>query len=145
MGHMNVMWYTGKFDEASWQFLSNLGLTRKTLGDSNRAMGAVQQNITYKSELYAGDLITVRTCVLEVLEKTIKLLHTMENNETSEIAAESEITGVYFDAASRKSIAFSDEIRSRAKELMRDKEGIIPAFVHENDGGRVLNRPVSFS
>jgi acyl-CoA thioester hydrolase len=28
MGHMNVMWYTGKFDEACWQLLSMLGLTQ---------------------------------------------------------------------------------------------------------------------
>ena len=27
MGHMNVMWYVGKFDEATWQFFSMLGLT----------------------------------------------------------------------------------------------------------------------
>jgi hypothetical protein len=27
MGHMNVMWYVGKFDEATWQSLSMLGLT----------------------------------------------------------------------------------------------------------------------
>ena len=26
MGHMNVMWYTSKFDEACWQLLSMLGL-----------------------------------------------------------------------------------------------------------------------
>ena len=27
MGHMNVMWYVGKFDEATWQFFALLGLT----------------------------------------------------------------------------------------------------------------------
>jgi acyl-CoA thioester hydrolase len=27
MGHMNVMWYVGKFDEATWQILSMLDLT----------------------------------------------------------------------------------------------------------------------
>jgi acyl-CoA thioester hydrolase len=26
MGHMNVMWYAGKFDEACWQLLAMLGL-----------------------------------------------------------------------------------------------------------------------
>jgi hypothetical protein len=28
LGHMNVMWYVGKFDEASWQLLATLGFTR---------------------------------------------------------------------------------------------------------------------
>lgn len=27
MGHMNVMWCVGKFDEATWQFFSTFGLT----------------------------------------------------------------------------------------------------------------------
>src|SRR5262245_62090015 len=57
MGHMNVMWYTGKFDEASWALLSKLGLTQARLQEMKRAMAAVQQNITYKRELYAGDVV----------------------------------------------------------------------------------------
>ena len=27
MGHMNVMWYVGKFDEATWQMFAQMGLT----------------------------------------------------------------------------------------------------------------------
>lgn len=27
MGHMNVQWYTSKFDEATWHFFSHLGIT----------------------------------------------------------------------------------------------------------------------
>src|SRR5580658_2002732 len=27
MGHMNVMWYVGKFDEATWHFFAHIGLT----------------------------------------------------------------------------------------------------------------------
>ena len=30
IGHMNVMWYVGKFDEANWNFLATLGLTPPT-------------------------------------------------------------------------------------------------------------------
>src|SRR6476660_1312582 len=41
MGHMNVMWYTGKFDEASWSLLSRLGLTQHRLRQMERAMAVV--------------------------------------------------------------------------------------------------------
>jgi len=27
MGHMNVMWYTGEFDEATWPLLAHIGIT----------------------------------------------------------------------------------------------------------------------
>ena len=55
IGHMNVMWYVGKFDEASWNMFARLGLTPSYLRESGRGMAAVQQNISYKRELLAGD------------------------------------------------------------------------------------------
>ena len=27
VGHMNIMWYVGKFDEANWNLFARLGLT----------------------------------------------------------------------------------------------------------------------
>ena len=41
MGHMNVMWYTGKFDEASWSLLANIGLTRTIMTQTDSGMAAV--------------------------------------------------------------------------------------------------------
>ena len=48
VGHMNIMWYVGKFDEANWNFFARLGLTPSYLRESGRGMAAVQQNIAYK-------------------------------------------------------------------------------------------------
>jgi acyl-CoA thioester hydrolase len=33
MGHMNVMWYVGKFDEATWNLFSEMGVTAAFLRD----------------------------------------------------------------------------------------------------------------
>ena len=63
MGHMNVMWYVGKFDEATWNLFSSVGLTREFLRDRNAAMAAVQQDISYKRELLSGDVVAVRSGV----------------------------------------------------------------------------------
>ena len=30
MGHMNVMWYVGKFDEATWNLFATLGVSSCT-------------------------------------------------------------------------------------------------------------------
>ena len=63
MGHMNVMWYVGKFDEGTFHFLNALGITPQFLRDNNRGMAAVEQNIQYKRELFAGDIVDVNsTC-----------------------------------------------------------------------------------
>ena len=68
VGHMNIMWYVGKFDEANWNLFARLGLTPSYLRQSGRGMAAVQQNIAYKRELLAGDIVEVRSRLLELRE-----------------------------------------------------------------------------
>ena len=68
---MNIMWYAGKFDEANWNLFARIGLTPSYLRETNRGMAAVQQNITYKRELMAGDIIEVRSRILEEREKVV--------------------------------------------------------------------------
>jgi acyl-CoA thioester hydrolase len=114
IGHMNIMWYVGKFDEANWNFFARLGLTPTYLRQSGRGMAAVQQNISYKRELLAGDIVEIRSTLLEIGDRSIRFLHEMRNAETSEIAAACEITGVHMDRALRKSTAFPADIRGAA-------------------------------
>src|SRR5882724_9019240 len=114
--HMNIMWYVGKFDEANWNFFARLGLTPSYLRDSGRGMAAVQQNIAYKRELLAGDIVEVRSHLLEIREKSIRFLHEMRNAETGEIVATCEITGVHMDRALRKSTPFTPAIRATAEK-----------------------------
>ena len=75
MGHMNVMWYVGKFDEATWQLLASVGLSGTRLRTENVGMVAVEQHLEYKRELRAGDLLTIRSSVQEVREKSIFFVH----------------------------------------------------------------------
>jgi len=112
-----VMWYTGKFDEASLHFLAGLGLTPSFLRRENRLMAALQQNTTYKRELLAGDIITIRSGILEMKEKTIRFFHEMRNDDTGELAAVTELTGVYMDAATRKSTPFPENILKRGRAM----------------------------
>jgi acyl-CoA thioester hydrolase len=108
------MWYVGKFDEANWNFFARLGLTPSYLRDSGRGMAAVQQNIAYKRELLAGDIVEIQSRLLEIREKSIRFLHEMRNAETGEIAATCEITGVHMDRKARKSAPFEEAIRNVA-------------------------------
>ena len=114
VGHMNIMWYVGKFDEANWNLFARIGLTPTYLRESNRGMAAVQQNITYRRELLAGDIVEVKSVLLEIRDKSIRFRHEMRNAETGEIAASCEITGVHMDRQARKSAAFTDAIRKLA-------------------------------
>ncbi len=117
MGHMNVMWYVGKFDEATWQFFAGLGMTPSFLRDSHRGMAAVEQRILYKRELHAGDTVTIRTEVLEVREKAIRFVHEMRRDEDGEVAAVTLLTGVHLDTIARKSVPLPDAFKARALAL----------------------------
>ncbi len=85
-GHMNVMWYVGKFDEATWHLFASMGITPTYIRDNERGMVAVEQRISYKRELLAGDVITIRSGILEMKERVIRFCHEMRNEETGEIA-----------------------------------------------------------
>jgi acyl-CoA thioester hydrolase len=125
VGHMNVMWYVGKFDEATWNLFARIGLTPSYLRESGRGMAAVQQNISYKRELLAGDIVEIRSFLLEVRDKAIRFVHEMRNGETGEIAATCELTGVHMDRRARKSVAFADPIREAARKHLSEAEPAI--------------------
>jgi acyl-CoA thioester hydrolase len=115
---MNIMWYAGKFDEANWNLFALIGLTPTYLRESDRGMAAVQQNITYKRELLAGDIVEVTSLLLEVRDKSIRFRHEMRNAETGEVAAVCEITAVHLDRQAHKSTAFADAILKSAERQL---------------------------
>jgi acyl-CoA thioester hydrolase len=118
MGHMNVMWYVGKFDEATWHFLAGIGLTPQSLRSSNRGMVAVEQLLKYERELIAGDLVSVYSRMVELRAKSIRFEHEMRNEATGEVAATCTLTGVHIDTASRKAVALPEHVATRSGRVI---------------------------
>ena len=117
MGHMNVMWYVGKFDEATWQLLAAVGLTGARLRQDDMGMAAVEQRIEYKRELVAGDLLTIHSYVQEVREKAVVFVHEMTNQGTQELAARTTLVGVCIDTTTRRARPLPEDVRDRAAGL----------------------------
>ena len=118
MGHMNVMWYVGKFDEATWQLFNSIGLTATLLREQGRGMGAVEQRILYRREVHAGAVLSVRSALTEVREKVLRFVHEMRNDETGETAALCALTAVHMDAHTRKSCPLPAEVARRGREAV---------------------------
>jgi acyl-CoA thioester hydrolase len=129
IGHMNVMWFVGKFDEATWQLFSIVGLTPSYFRGQNRGMAGLEQRISYQRELRAGDVISIRSAVLEIREKVIRYAHEMRNDETGERSAMMIVTSVHMDTEKRKSCPFP-------KEILDAGRGMIVPFVPEHWGFR---------
>lgn len=118
IGHMNIASYGAKFDEANWVFFCEIGLTPSYLRSERYGMAGVQQTISYMKELFAGDVIEIRSQVLEVAERRLRVRHEMRNIETGEIAATSEINAVHLDKPGHKSCDFPPAVRAAAEALM---------------------------
>jgi acyl-CoA thioester hydrolase len=117
MGHMNVMWYVGKFDEATWQLFASVGLPSSRLRQEGIGLVAVEQRIEYKHELLAGDTISIRSTFQEVREKALLFSHEMTNQETLELAARTFLTGVCIDIKTRKARPLPTDIRERIADV----------------------------
>lgn len=118
IGHMNVMGYAGKFDEATWHLLALVGITPAYMRLHQRGMAAVEQRIIYQRELLPGDIVTIRSGVLEIREKSIRFVHELTNEETGEVAAIAMMTGVHLDTRTRHACPFPDEIIARGREMI---------------------------
>jgi acyl-CoA thioester hydrolase len=118
VGHMNVMWYVGKFDEATWQFFNALGLTPSYLRAAKRGMAAVDQHISYMREVHAGDVVSVRTTLIGFKEKSVQFVHEMSEDERGEVVAKTTLKAVHLDAERRKSCAFAEEITARMAAML---------------------------
>ena len=118
LGHMNNMWYAGKFDEAGWYLLSQMGMTPSYLREANCGLATVEQVTTFKRELLAGDSIEVHSRVLEVRERVIRILHEMRNTETGDLCATLAITAVHMDLGLRRATPIPDVQRRMALDLV---------------------------
>ena len=117
MGHMNVMWYVGKFDEATWQLFASVGLPASRLRQEGIGLVAVEQRIEYRRELLAGDTISIRSTFQEVREKALIFSHEMTSQETQELAARTFLTGICIDIKTRKARPLPSDIRERIAKV----------------------------
>jgi acyl-CoA thioester hydrolase len=118
MGHMNVASYVAKFDEASWCLFFELGLVPSYLRGTQFGLAGVQQNITYRQELFPGDVMEVRSRMTEVSDQRFRYIHTMYNLERGEVAALCDLTVVHIDKVAHKACPLPAVVREKAQALL---------------------------
>ena len=118
MDHMNVQFYTARFDEATWHLFAALGMTTGYFNANRRGMAALEQRTLYKKELHAGALIRITSELLEMKPKTIRFLHRMYDTESADEVASSELVGAHLDTDARKAVPFPEEIVKRQAALI---------------------------
>jgi acyl-CoA thioester hydrolase len=128
MQHMNVQHYVSMFDQSSWIFLAMVGLDSRYFREHHSGMAALEQTTQYKSELRCGEMFEIRSALVEVREKTMRVQHNMYKIETGMLAASTSIVGVYIDTETRKSSPLPVEIRERAVTLIASNTNFDDSF-----------------
>src|SRR5688572_29777803 len=72
MGHMNVMWYTPLFSNASGVLFAKLGLNTSYFAAHQAGTFALETHVRYLAELRVGKQVTVRS---RVLARSARLIH----------------------------------------------------------------------
>ena len=120
MGHMNVQYYVHFFDEASWAFFSNVGMTREYFEGQDRGMAAVEQHLEYLREVFAGTVLTIETVVLQLSAQSVRFRHGMCVGK--DVAARCELVGVHISRSARHAVPFPDPIAAALKARIPERE-----------------------
>ena len=119
IGHMNVMFYTSRFDEATWSFFSDYGLTRQRFNTEGLGMAALEQNVQYLREAHPGDGLRIYTRLINATHKVVTCTHRMIDSESGNDCAIMTQVSVCLDTTSRKSRPFPDDIQERFRIALR--------------------------
>ena len=111
-GHMNVMYYINKYDNAGRKFDLDLGLTT-LLSEEKETVGmvVVEQKIQYLKEAFEDDLLYVMSELNAVGNKSITMTHKMYNGHTKEHIGTMNLVCVLFDKVNRVGLVLTPELK----------------------------------
>jgi acyl-CoA thioester hydrolase len=118
MGHMNVQHYVAAFDQAMWHLVHEIGYRRPASPGAGHGWADVRHVIEYRRELAAGVLYRILSGVAKVGRSSVVTIHRMFTLESGELAAECEMTSVYFDLSARESCPLPPPLRDAAIALL---------------------------
>jgi acyl-CoA thioester hydrolase len=119
LGHMATQFYISRYSDGSGHMWQGLGMEKQRMLAARRGSVVLEQRLNYVREVMAGDIVIVKSALVEVAAKTIRICHFMFNAETGRVAATSEVTAILLDLDSRRATAFSDSERARLATHVR--------------------------
>jgi acyl-CoA thioester hydrolase len=118
MGHMNVMWYTHLFGNATFTTFQQVGLTREYFQANQRGTFALGQLFTYLVEVREGEEVTIRTRVLGRSARKLHMMHFMTKGAQELLACTNEFLAAHVDMRIRRTSDFPPEIAGTLDRLV---------------------------
>lgn len=123
-GHMGTQFYVSRYSDGSGHLWQGIGMDRERLARERRGSVVLEQRLNYVREVLSGDILIVKSALVEVAAKTVRFCHFMFNGETGLLAATSEVTAILLDLDKRRAVGFSDDERQRLAPHVRPLEGL---------------------
>lgn len=104
--HMNVQYYLKIFNDSVFQMCAELGMTTEFFAENQNGIYAVEQRLSYRAEVKAGDEVAVYS---RLIARTAKSLHfkVFMINETNQVlSATMEALAFHVDRTTKRSAPF---------------------------------------
>ena len=117
MGHMNIQHYISKSSDSSYNLRVALGLAALDQAQSGLGYVALEHHIRFHRELRTSDLVTIRSGVVELRDRTMRIYQEMREVLDDRLAATYVVDTGCLDLATRRLTAWPDETRRRAEAM----------------------------
>jgi acyl-CoA thioester hydrolase len=101
-GHMNVMYYINKFENAGRNLSLEMGVSK--IMSKEIGFVVVEQTIKYLREVFEDDLLFVESSLVNFSNKAMVMRHEMFNGITKDLVSTMDVVGVLFKKTNRKAI-----------------------------------------
>lgn len=118
MGHMNVMWYTHLFSNASMHMFGSIGVDREYFASNQRGTFALETHIRYYSEVRVGKHVCLRTRLLGRSEKRFHFMHFLVNDDDDVLATTAEFISAHIDMQVRRMTPIPQQIAREFDRLL---------------------------
>ena len=112
-GHMNVQFYSRKFDAATAQFMMLIGHDLKEFKSQELGFAYVELTIKYLRELFEDQAVHIESQVVDCANKVVTIQHTMKHSAEGHVASIAIVKWVIFDKVARKAIPVPESLRSK--------------------------------
>jgi len=123
MGHMNVMWYTHLFGQATWSLFQLLGMDDDYFLAHSAGSFALAQFFRYRKEVRVGEHVTLRSRLLGRSERQFHVISFM-TKEDGQLAATGEFLAAHIDMQTRRTSPFAPHIVQNLDRLLAEHSAL---------------------
>ena len=116
--HLNVRYYLGFFDDATYELFAAFGMGRDYYLTTENGSFALEMHINYYAEVRLDEQISIYSRIVNRTAKRIHFMHFMVNENTQKLAASIEGVGSHVNTTIRRTSPFPEFIAQQIDAIL---------------------------